>query len=226
MRSKSLSRILSLSLCCAVVFLAGCSDTTPALTAVEVAVVYDLRDGEQAPRQELSVFVQSTVDTARIMELSVSHPATDIRWDLREPVVLSDGERVMAGSAHLMPPYFSPVPQGQYSITYTDLAGQVATGNFFLDYQDLDPIPLAQPLFPQREEGAEEPAEPTRRLAVFSEVDGGGRLLFFGKASDGWDEPSDVADSYQDAKSLRLCLDYPSRQVRYVLPPVNIESGE
>ncbi len=226
MRSKSLSRILSLSLCCAAVLLAGCSDTIPALTAVDVAVVYDFRDGEQEPRQELSVFVQSSVDTARVMEIAVFHPAMDIRWDVREPVVLSDGERVMAGSAHLMPPYFSPVPQGPYNITYTDLAGQVATGNFFLDYQDIDPVPLGQPLFLAREAGADESSEPARRLAVFSGADGGGRLLFFGRARDGWDEPSDVAASYQDAKSLRLCLDYPSRQVRYLLPPVNIEPGE
>lgn len=224
-------RIPILSILCIGIFLVGCSNTTPTLTTVEAIVVYDFVDKSSKPQQQFSVFVQSSADTARIMDLIIIHPELDIQWEVLSPVILSDGSRIMAGSAHLMPPYFSPIPQGRYSVNYVDLAGKTVTATFSLDYKDIEPLPLDEPIFsPQKEDGESETSaesgsnsgeKPIKRLALYSELDGKGQVLFFNELRSEWENFNSIKSNYDKAKSLRVCLDYPSSQVRYILPPVN-----
>lgn len=220
--------ILSLSISCALSLFSGCSDTPPALIAVEATVVYEYDHAQKAPRQRLAVFVQEAEGTERIMNLVVTHQETDIQWRVESPLVVYNGSTVKAGSANLMPPYFSSLPAGEYGVAYTDLAGKTASGGFSLNYSAVDGLPLEQPVLIQEadQEAAAQSAEPVRRIAVYAERDGRGKLLFLDKARSSWENLADIQKDYGDAKSLRLCLDYPSRQVRYLLPPQNIESGE
>lgn len=219
---------LSFSLCCFLVLFSGCSDATPALTSVEATVIYEYDHPQKAPRQRLSVFVQEAEGTERIMELMVSRQEAGIQWQVGSPLVVYNGSQVKAGSANLLPPYFSPVPQGQYQVTYMDLAGRTISGGFFLNYREVENLPVDQPVLSEKEDGESEDssAEPVRKLAVYEGRDGQGKLLFLDKARSSWKSLTDIQKDYSDAKSLRLCLDYPSRQVRYLLPPQNIESGE
>lgn len=220
--------ILSLSICWVPFFFSGCSDVTPALTAVEATVVYEYVHFQTVSQQRLSVFVQEAEGTERIMELVVNHQGTGIQWYIDKPMVVYNGSMVKAGSANLMPPYFSSIPTGEYDVVYTDLAGKTVSDGFSLNYSPVDGLPLDQPVLEKKMEQDESPqsAEPVRRIAVYAEQDGQGTLLFLDKARSNWESLSDILKDYSDAKSLRLCLDYPSRQVRYLLPPQNIEPGE
>lgn len=220
-----------LAILCIGIFLVGCSNTTPSLTSIVAVVIYDYKDKNHKPQQQLSVFVQSSVDTARIMDLTVIHPDLNIQWEITSPMILSNGSKTMSGSAHLMPPYFSPIPQGQYSVNYRDLAGKTAAGTFSLNYKEIDTIPFDEPVFSfQKEDGNSEVSsdsdsnsveKPVKKIALYSEIDGQGQVLFFDKPRDEWENYDNVKESYDKAKSLRICLDYPSSQVRYILPPVN-----
>ena len=161
------------------------------------------------------------------MSLKVAYPEENLFWLVDKPLILNNGSKIWAGSPSLMPPYFSAIPQGQYQVIYTDLAGKTATGQFFLNYEEV-PISLEQPIFLSQQEEDAQPTEdssdePIRNVALFSELDGRGALLFFDKARNNWKSFTDIKDSYNKAKSLRICLDYPSRQVRYLLPAHNFE---
>lgn len=218
--------ILSFSVSCVLLFLSGCSDTPPALVAVEATVVYEYDHPQKAPRQRLAVFVQEAEGTERIMDLVVTHQETGIQWRIESPLVVYNGSMVKAGSANLMPPYFSPIPTGGYGVVYTDLVGKSTTGGFSLNYSAADGLSLGQPVLEKKGEEEAQPEEPLRKIAVYAGRDGHGKLLFLDKARSSWEVLADIQKDYSDAKSLRLCLDYPSRQVRYLLPPQNIESGE
>ncbi|MBR6565964.1 MAG: hypothetical protein IKK79_04040 [Spirochaetaceae bacterium] len=208
------------------VSLCGCSNTVPDLTSVEAVVVYEYSSVQEPPEQRLSVFTQSSADSARVMKIEVLHPEEQIQWDIAEPLILYNGSKVWAGSASLMPPYFGPIPQGNYTIKYTDLAGEITTGDFTLNYLEIPEISVEQPIFiDTSEEGAssseEKASEPIRKLALYSEYDGKGSLLYFEKQNSGWKSFDDLSENYSEAKSLRICLDYPSKQVRYILPAQN-----
>ncbi len=220
--------ILSISVSCVLLFFSGCSDAPPALVVVETTVVYEYDHPQEAPRQRLAVFVQESEGTERIMNLVVTHQATGIQWRVESPLVVYNGSMVKAGSANLLPPYFSPIPTGEYGVVYNDLAGKSTTGGFSLNYSAVDGLPLDQPVLEKKGEQEEsaQPTEPLRKIAVYAGRDGQGKLLFLDKARSNWEVLADIQEDYSDAKSLRLCLDYPSRQVRYLLPPQNIESGE
>lgn len=217
---------LIFSVICVGISLWGCSNTVPDLTSVEAVVVYEYNSIQEPPRQRLSVFAQSSADSARVMKIEVLHPEEQIQWDITDPLIVYNGSKAWAGSANLMPPYFGPIPRGNYAIRYTDLAGEIATGDFTLDYAEIPGIPLEQPIFIDiPEEGAAssegKDSEPIRKLAVYSELDGKGALLYFEKQNSGWKSFDDLLENYSEAKSLRICLDYPGKQVRYILPAQN-----
>ena len=228
MKYLTSSFIISFSLCCIGMFFLSCSNTTPELISVDATIVYDYQSLQESPIQRLSVFAQSSDGTERIMSLKISYPEEKLFWLVDKPLILNNGSKLWAGSPGLMSPYFSAFPQGQYQVIYTDLAGKTATRQFVLNYQEVLAPPLEQPIFfSQQEDDAQSTEdsadEPIRKVALFSESDGRGTLLFFDKAWNDWQSFTDIKDSYNKAKSLRICLDYPSRQVRYLLPAHNFE---
>ncbi len=221
--------IAAFSICC--VSFVACSNSVPELISLDAIVVYDYKSLQEEPVQRLSVFAQSSEGTERVMRLEISFPEEKLFWLIDKPLILNNGSKLWAGSPGLMSPYFSAFPQGQYQVIYTDLAGKTATGQFQLDYEEVPEPPLEQPIFSIQQEQQEgddgssegSPDEPIRRVALFSELNGRGTLLFFEKAWDDWKDFSDIKNSYHEAKSLRICLDYPNRQVLYLLPAHNLE---
>lgn len=229
------------SLCLAGIFFTGCSNTVPDIVALESLVIYDYTNLQETPTQRLSVFTQSSVGSERIMKLEVSFPEAKICWTIDKPLILNNGSKIWAGSANLMPPYFGSIPQGfpqgKYEVNYMDLAGETAQSQFHLAYEPVASPPLNQPIFSNQEEqlssdsskdaapSDDSSSEPIKKMAIFSESDGKGTLLFFDKGRDDWKSLEDITKTYSKAKSLRISLDYPSRQVRYLLPAHNFESG-
>lgn len=224
------------SLCLAGIFSTGCSNTVPDIVALETLVIYDYTNVQEEPIQKLSVFTQSSGGSERIMKLEVSFPEAKICWTIDKPLILNNGSKIWAGSANLMPPYFGAIPQGfpqgTYEVNYMDLAGEIAKTQFHLAYKPVSDPPLNQPIFSNQEEqpsseSSEDAAsaEPIKKMAIFSQPDGTGTLLFFDKGRDDWKSFEDITKTYSKAKSLRISLDYPSRQVRYILPAHNFESG-
>ena len=229
------------SLCLAGIFFTGCSNTVPDIVALETLVIYDYTSMQEEPTQKLSVFTQSSGGSERIMRLEVSFPEAKICWTIDKPLILNNGSKIWAGSANLMPPYFGSLPQGfpqgKYEVSYMDLAGEIAKSQFYLAYEPVSDPPLNQPIFSNQEEqpssdsskdaapSDDSSAEPVKKIAIFSGSDGTGTLLFFDKGRDDWKSLEDITKTYSKAKSLRISLDYPSRQVRYLLPAHNFESG-
>ena len=236
MRPYSLLLLSFFSFCSVIMGFTSCTNKVPQIVSLEATVVYDYQNLQEPPIQRLSVFVQSSQGSERIMNLKISFPVGNIFpdnkffWFIENPLILNNGSKLWAGSPSLMAPYFSALPKGRYQVVYTDLVGETAEGQFELNYKELDDPPLDQPIFlNQQEQTSDEAgsrndsAEPIRKMALFSELDGRGTLLFFDTAWDNWKDFTDIKDSYNKAKSLRICLDYPSRQVRYLLPPHNFE---
>lgn len=217
------------SLCLAGIFSTGCSNTVPDIVALETLVIYDYTNLQEEPIQKLSVFTQSSGGSERIMRLEVSFPEEKICWTIDNPLILNNGSKIWAGSANLMPPYFGAIPQGfpqgTYEVNYMDLAGEIAKSQFHLAYEPVSEPPLNQQIFLTQQDrtNGNSSSDPIRKIAIFSEPDGRGSLLFFDKERADWKDFTDIKDSYNKAKSLRICLDYPSRQVRYLLPPHNFE---
>ena len=224
------------SLCCVIMGFSSCSNAVPELVSIEATVIYDYQSLQGEPVQRLSIFVQSSQGSERIMNLKISFlggkafPDNKLFWLIEKPLILNNGSKLWAGSSNLMPPYFSDLPQGSYQVIYTDLAGEIAEGKFELAYKAVDAPPLEHPIFFSQQEQAKalgdssnDSDEPITRIALYSEPDGKGTLLFLDTGWENWKDFTDIKDSYDKAKSLRICLDYPSRQVRYLLPPHNFE---
>lgn len=228
--------IFFFSLCCVIMGFVSCANTVPEFVSLEATVVYDYQSLQEEPVQRLSVFAQSSQGSERIMSLRISFPVGNafpdnkLFWLIEKPLILNNGSKLWAGSPSLMPPYFGALPQGTYQVICTDLMGETAEGQFVLNYKEVDSPPLDQPIFFSQQEQSKDGEgsskssdEPVIKMAVFSGVDGRGTLLFFDKIRKDWKDFTDIKDSYSKAKSLRICLDYPSRQVRYLLPPHNFE---
>lgn len=230
------------SLCLVGIFFIGCSNTVPDIVALETLVIYDYTNLQEEPTQRLSVFTQSSGGSERIMRLEVSFPEAKICWTIDKPLILNNGSKIWAGSANLMPPYFGSFPQGfpkgKYEVNYMDLAGETAQSQFYLAYEPVAAPPLNQSIFSNQEEQPSDESsedttpsddssaeEPIKKIAIFSQPDGKGTLLFFDKGRDDWKSFEDITKTYSKATSLRISLDYPSRQVRYLLPAHNFEAG-
>ncbi|MBE6345315.1 MAG: hypothetical protein E7063_06495 [Spirochaetaceae bacterium] len=199
--------------------LTSCSDSVPSITEVSSSVVLDFYSSQDFPSNRLSIFVKTSSEIGRVSHIQVKHIESGIVWDINDPMILTGGSNnYRAGSPFLVPPYYGNIPQGAYSLLYTDMSGRTVEYGFSVYYESellelkVQEIPDAVKHLPV-----------VKKIAIYEQPGGKGKIIYYGDIKDDWKDSSKILNDYNGASSVRECLEISSKAVLCLFPPKDIK---
>lgn len=209
MKHKVLSAGRAIGILIATFMMAACSDSTPAITAVEGITVLDYADSNLHPTVRLSLFA-SADEIQRVKELRAVNEQTGLVWTINSPRLLFGRNNISwAGYTNLVAASGQSLPMGKYTIIYEDAAERECEGALFVSYPKelLDKIPSD---FPSAIKG-----QYIENIALYS-VDGS--LLYYGKRKDVWTGEQMIKRDFMMAASMRTCYALNNNTVVCMMP--------
>ena len=203
--------------CIFIVLLSACSDSVPQISEPNMSIVLDYQKENDFPNTRLSVFVMPVSEAGRVSYIDVEHIDTGISWKIEDPIIITGSKNYRAGSSFLMPPPDENFPKGMYKICYTDLAERSTESEFNLSYKNDF---LSMPAEGIRRYANQ--SEISEKIAVYSERDGKGILLYYGELKDGWSARKKIIEEYNKAMSIRTVYELQAQVGLCILPPENI----
>ncbi len=180
----------------------SCSREQAQLLSAHGKLVFDYADAESKPSMSLSVVLE-TQGMEGVERLKIVHNESQYEWESAFPSVVvsswsSYTEFVAVDNA--------PVPQGAYTVYYTDVGGESYESSFTVHYPE--ELPAANAADAAR---IMEAQGGVRRVVAAYAKDG--TLLYFDEEKDGWRE---------NAVSARICYVLDEGGVMCMLPEKNV----
>ncbi len=162
-------------------FFFSCEDSSPALGSVRHIVLYEYDDSSSIPNERLSVYVELESDPLRIYQMSIRSIDTGYEWKIED----TNSDTVWIGSSNLMSTQ-NPFFEGQYILTYTDLAQRKTDLYFSISSSHDEKFP-------------DKSMYTNKNIVIFDELN---TLLYFGNDLTISDE-STIMQNYPQAKTVR-----------------------
>ena len=175
----------------------SCSSSLPDVKAVRAVSIFDYTDGDSYPRMRLAVFTEAESDVRRAESIRIVSNETGWEWKARSVQIFESDAKMWAGYTNFVSPGDRAIPQGAYTLFYTDALGHDAESSFSVFY----PASLRRTRAGEAKEklgtGVSE------RIAVYNEED---VLIYFDARKAEWKTDDDVWHDMENAFRMRLCF--------------------
>ena len=206
---------------CALIFLFSlllfsCAESVADVVSASSTTIFDFADSENPPEQRLAVFLQVTNEVQRTDSFKISHDKTGYVWNVIKPGIFTGQNKSYAFSLNLNAPECENIPEGEYTVTYFDAAGNEDSVKFTVTYKK-ELISSNSQNVKALLQGA------TENIAIY---DDSGELLFMGKPKNTWASNEIILKDYKLAESKRLCYVTSGNTIICMLPAEKLKSGE
>ena len=187
----------------------SCSSSLPDVKAVRAVSIFDYTDGDSYPRMRLAVFTEAGSDVRRAESIRIVSKETGWEWKADDVEIFSSDAKMWAGYTNFVSPGDRAIPQGAYTLFYTDALGHDAESSFSVFY----PASLRRTRAGEAKEklgtGVSE------RIAVYDEED---VLIYFDVRKAEWKSDDDVWREMGNASLMRLCFSNADASVLCFMP--------
>lgn len=172
----------------------ACSSSEPKIDAVSYSVVFDFADENTQPSVRLSVFVEAD-EIQRVENISVVHDETGLVWKIENPrKILAKDKKTWAGYTNLVAASGSKIPQGKYSVFYTQSSGEETDSSIYVSYPKD---------FEGKTAGAISSLLPVGYSEKIALYNSDNDLLYFANKKSAWQSNSDIKREYPQAVTKR-----------------------
>ena len=190
----------------------SCSDFSPAIVSVVPTVVFDYSDSDSNPKTHLSLFVALQKDAQRSEKLVVRKNGSDMEWTDFHPIIFKNGGKNYVCAKNIFPYYRNRIEPGDYSLTFSDAAGNEISSNFSVSFENA--------LLKTKQNDVKSLlGDFDENLAIYEED---GTLIFFGKRKNSWKKNADILSKYKTAFEKRLCYSKQNNSVLVMFAPEKI----
>ncbi len=175
----------------------SCSLSVPDVRDVCAASVFEYGDDGSYPRMRLAVFAEAGSDVRRAESIRIASNETGWEWKASGVELFSSDEKQWAGYTNFVSPGSEAIPQGAYTLFYTDASGDDAESSFSVFY----PTDLVRTRAGEAKEKLGRGV--SERIAVYNEED---VLIYFDERKAEWKEDDDVWREMENAFRMRLCF--------------------
>lgn len=175
----------------------SCSSSLPDVKAVRAVSIFDYTDGDSYPRMRLAVFTEAESDVRRAESIRIVSKETGWEWKADDVEIFSSDAKMWAGYTNFVSPGDRAIPQGAYTLFYTDALGHDAESSFSVFY----PASLLH-----AKAGAVKDLlgnAVTERIAVYDADD---VLIYFDARKSEWSENDALWREMENAFRMRLCF--------------------
>ncbi|MBP5442081.1 MAG: hypothetical protein J6Y60_02465 [Treponema sp.] len=191
----------------------SCSDSETRITGLFSTTVLDYADWESFPTARLSVFAETTLDERAADEIKITHNQSGLVWQCKNPrKIASTKNSTWAGYTNFVPVQGSYIPQGNYSISYVDMAGQECQSIFTVSYPE-ELLETTAAEFNDMKIDREE------NIALY---DPEGQLIYYGERKDSWTSNSEIRKTYGVAEKIRICYRLSNGRTVCMMPVENL----
>ncbi len=176
--------------------------------------IVDFKNEESLPSLRLSLFTETSSDVQRAKKIRAVSNETGLSWMCSDLVKFNEGsKKSWAGYANIVPAEGSLIPEGNWSVYYTDCAEESWEGTFTVKY-NADYLQKHAGDFPDCINSSN-----TEKIAVYSAE---GKLIYFGEKKKTWTDISKVKNDIKAAVKYRICYFISTENVMILMP----EQGE
>lgn len=175
----------------------SCSLSSPDVRSVRAASVFEYADDDSYPRMRLALFAQAASDVRRAETIRIVSNETGWEWKARSVQIFESDAKMWAGYTNFVSPGDTAIPQGAYTLFYTDALGDEAESSFSVFY----PASLLH-----AKAGAVKDLlgnAVTERIAVYDADD---VLIYFDARKSEWSENDALWREMENAFRMRLCF--------------------
>lgn len=196
---------------CVCVICTSCSDTMVELPTLYPKIIYSYDNSESEPDSVLSIYSEVTSDAVRLSSMTVENAGSGLSWYVDPVTVLSDAKgRQYAGSSNLKMPEGEHFPEGLYTITYKDYAGNTKLATFSLENTVLENMP-------ERNTG-------NCKYIVYNQTKD--VLYITSDTSDSSDTIEKLSNKYPDAQTIREYISDIRKKAVYILPEEPVRNAD
>ncbi len=183
-----MAKLYIFSLCISMFFFLSCEDTSPQISIVRHMVLYDFSSNKTLPELRLAVYVEVNSDTSRIKTMDITSLESNVTWRIPTPKTINDTStgKQWVGSSNLASAGYITFLEGNYRLTYTDLAERKV--DVFFTISDFD--------YPENLNNND---YPVKKIAVHDAL---ANTLYYGNVL----SESEMLDLYPSATSYREIL--------------------
>jgi hypothetical protein len=174
----------------------------------------EFKDEVSYPSVRLALFAEASSDVQRAKNLRVVSRETGLSWNCTDLIKFSEGNKKnWAGSSSIVPAENEMIPEGAYSVIYTDCADAVWEGAFSVRY-DRELLTKKAGEFPECIKVSK-----SEKAAVYDE---NGVLKYFGEKKKTWTTIEKVRADIKDAASFRICYYLSGENIMILMPEYGI----
>ena len=194
----------------AVLICSSCSDNSPSVASVQAVTVMEFKDDSSFPVMRLALFTETSSDIHRAKKIRAVSRETGLSWNCTDLIKFSEGNKKnWAGCTSIIPAENGVIPEGAYSVVYTDCADSVWEGAFTVRY-DSDLLAKKAGDFPECIKVFK-----SEKAAVYDE---NGVLKYFGEKKKTWTTIEKVRADIKDAVSFRICYYLSGENIMILMP--------
>lgn len=208
---------VSLLLILGLFFGGSCSNVEPSISGITSTVVFDYESMDKTPQVRLSLFVEAS-DLQRMEKLTALNEETGYQWTISQPRKFSGkNNRTYAGYTNLVAPKNEFIPQGRYSITYTDAQEKICSTYTFVSY-DNEFYKAKGSKFPLNIRGSY-----SEKIALYNKD---GNLIYFGNLKPDWSDSKIIVRDQTDATVKRICYTMNNNAVCVMMPKEDLPASD
>ena len=187
----------------------SCSSSLPDVKAVRAVSIFDYADGDSYPRMRLAVFTEAGSDVRRAESIRIVSKETGWEWKADDVEIFSSDAKMWAGYTNFVAPGDTAIPQGAYSLFYTDALGDEAKSSFSVFY----PASLLHTRAGAVKDLLGNAAG--ERVAVYDAQD---VLIYFDARKSEWSGNDALWQEMENASRMRLCFLNADKSVLCFMP--------
>ncbi len=183
----------------------------PKIGQARLVVLFDYKTTSSLPSVRMCAFANITSEYSRFGELKVENKKEKLVWKITNPVFITDSRNTWGGSTSLYGGSGPGIPEGDYEVTYSDLAERVAKYYCKIEYpKDLASMPYSGVFFSDSVKKLDE------YVVLFSEKND---ILYIGlKTEDFFESDEKTLGKYPAAKTKRTLFTKNNMTYAVLLP--------
>lgn len=193
----------------------SCSSNSPVISETECSVVFYFDSRISLPSLGLTCYAKMVSPHDRVLALKLRHDETMLEWNITEPIFLGDSEEVWIGSSKLNVPRHHSLPQGDYTISVTDVAMESASRKIELNY----PENFCSMTLDEVESASEYQLFTSESFAIYDNQE---KLLYFGTKISDFNSDAQILAFFPSATNYRSFRFSPQLNTGLMLPPTYI----
>ena len=198
----------------------SCSSTQPKIASVHYSYVYEFTAEKSACNEYMSVFVKLSSDENRVSALQVYNEELNYEWDFSDIEKVKSGKNCYVGYSNLVMDGGKSFPDGEYLVTYTDLAQRQDEISFTL--KKLDSMKTKDDNFVTARDVRRGKAGKECTLKRMAFFDADGNELFCGNYNEKMEDKAEIAELFPSAKYSQIFYTTKDSKSVIILPKEKI----